>query len=394
MPTVSIVLPTHNRGSFLVAAIRSVLAQDFSDFELIVVDDGSMDDTAEQVRSVADPRVRYLYQENAGRSAARNRGIAAATAPYLAFLDDDDVYLPRKVGVQVRYLDENPRIDLVGGGVKVINAHGREIGSWPDVAYPISVELEDALYSCPLMPSTVMLRRSSLGRLSEWFSPRFEPVEDKELFLRSLASGWQMVICPEPLSLYRVHGGNSQGDAVHSASQNLRCLEHVLSLPGLPSTLSARPSRLYGHYYLVGALHAFSVGQLDFARASLEQATALDADLLQGDPPRLVELIAGFAHTFHVSDPLQYIDLVVDQLPSSLVRLRRLRKATRSAYFWKRVFDARSGGRKPRPSDWVRGVLNDPRWLRNRGIWSIFVYDILPQLCPQSSPWMARRVVP
>ncbi|MDQ3078182.1 MAG: glycosyltransferase family 2 protein [Pseudomonadota bacterium] len=114
MPAVAVIMPVHNRAAEVRRAIDSVLAQDFADFELIVVDDGSTDATCEAVTAVGDPRVKLIrLGSNQGSNPARNRGIEAASAPLLAFLDSDDVYLPCKLGVVVGMFGERPGMDVL-----------------------------------------------------------------------------------------------------------------------------------------------------------------------------------------------------------------------------------------------------------------------------------------
>ena len=109
MPKVSVVIPTHNRAGFLQAAIQSVLNQTFQDFEIIVVDDASEDQTTEIVRSFSDPRIRYMrHESNKGQGASRNDGIRQASGEYIALLDDDDEWLPEKLAKQVALLDSSP----------------------------------------------------------------------------------------------------------------------------------------------------------------------------------------------------------------------------------------------------------------------------------------------
>ena len=113
-PAIAVVMPAYNRAPVVGEAIRSVLGQDFTDFELIVVDDGSTDETAETVARFDDPRVRLIrLPANAGGNAARNRGIEASTASLIAFLDSDDAYLPNKLSVSVRTFAELPSIDIL-----------------------------------------------------------------------------------------------------------------------------------------------------------------------------------------------------------------------------------------------------------------------------------------
>ena len=113
-PAISVVMPVFNRVPVVGNAVRSVLAQTFADFELIVVDDGSTDAIAEMLAAFDDPRLKYLrLAENAGGNAARNRGIEAARAPLIAFLDSDDQYLPHKLDFTVRYFAKRPEVDVL-----------------------------------------------------------------------------------------------------------------------------------------------------------------------------------------------------------------------------------------------------------------------------------------
>ena len=113
-PAISVVLPVHNRETTIAEAVRSVLCQQFQDFELIVVDDGSTDRSAEVVGELDDPRLRVIrLSKNAGGNVARNRGIEAARAPLIAFLDSDDSYLPHKLGFTTHYFADHPDVDVL-----------------------------------------------------------------------------------------------------------------------------------------------------------------------------------------------------------------------------------------------------------------------------------------
>src|SRR5687768_12542943 len=113
MARVSVVIPAYNYGRFVGAAIESVLGQTFADFELVVVDDGSTDDTGDVVARYSDSRLRYIRKENAGLPAARNTGIRAGTADLVAFLDADDTWLPGKLAAQAPLFAADPGLVLV-----------------------------------------------------------------------------------------------------------------------------------------------------------------------------------------------------------------------------------------------------------------------------------------
>ena len=139
MPRVSVIIPTYNRALLLKESIYSVLGQTYDDVEILVVDDGSSDDTAEMVQRFDDRRMRYLYQENSGRSAARNHGMKVAEGDFFCLLDDDDYYLPHKLACQVAYLDINPDVDMVASGFQTVNRHGKVISTWSNL--PVGPEL-------------------------------------------------------------------------------------------------------------------------------------------------------------------------------------------------------------------------------------------------------------
>jgi len=112
-PLVSVIIPAYNSARYISRAISSAIAQTYKDIEILVVDDGSTDRTADIVRSFGDPRIKYFYQENRGQGAARNNGIRISKGEYVTFLDSDDFYLPEKIDKQVNFLETNPEHQAV-----------------------------------------------------------------------------------------------------------------------------------------------------------------------------------------------------------------------------------------------------------------------------------------
>ena len=126
-PLVSVVIPSYNRSSLLMQTLASVRGQTFRDFEVLVVDDGSTDDTATRVRELGaeDGRIHYLYQANQGPAAARNAGASYARGAFIAFLDSDDLWLPDKLQEQLAFLAGRPDIDVVYADYAVIGDVGK-----------------------------------------------------------------------------------------------------------------------------------------------------------------------------------------------------------------------------------------------------------------------------
>ncbi len=184
MPTVSVIIPTYNRRNLVREAIASVLAQSFSDFELIVVDDGSNDGTAEAVHEF--PGVRYVYQPNRGVSAARNLAVSLSQGELIAFLDSDDLWQPRKLEQQVAFFVEHAEAQIcqteelwLRNGVRV-NPHNKHRKTGGDI-FARSLEL------CLVSPSTVMLRRELFERTGG-FDEALPACEDYDLWLRIAAT--------------------------------------------------------------------------------------------------------------------------------------------------------------------------------------------------------------
>ncbi len=181
MPLVSVIIPTYNRDWIVAEAIDSVLAQDFSDYELIVVDDGSNDGTPKILAAYGD-RITVLRQPNRGVSAARNRGIAAAAGHLMAFLDSDDLWLPQKLSTQVNFFAEHPEAVIcqteerwIRNGVRV-NPKKRHLKF-------SGMIFERSLALCLVSPSAVMIKKSLFDTVG-LFDENLPACEDYDLWLR------------------------------------------------------------------------------------------------------------------------------------------------------------------------------------------------------------------
>lgn len=181
MPKVSVIIPTYNRGSLIKRAVDSVLSQTFKDFEIIIIDDGSKDDTKEVLAPYMN-QVRYVFQANGGISKARNHGIELATGEYIAFLDSDDYWAPVKLEMQVNVLDGNPKIGIVYGRMPIVNEHGDVLGMKPNgISGKNFQELLRVWGDLPT--SSVMTRRECFDRVGV-FDPNLPPMEDIDMWLR------------------------------------------------------------------------------------------------------------------------------------------------------------------------------------------------------------------
>jgi len=212
---VSVIIPTYNRAGYLGEAIQSVLDQAFGDFELIVVDDGSTDSTREVVSSFIDTRVRYIYQENGGVSSARNTGIKASEAEYIAFIDSDDIWLPGNLELKVKLLDSRPEVGLVCSDAYFFDNntgttlgrrwHDRTLHDWVNLEKIAKQPLKELLYKgCFIMPQATMIRRRVFATVG-YFDESLPTSEDWDLFVR-IFQRFPLEIIDIPLLKIRRHG--------------------------------------------------------------------------------------------------------------------------------------------------------------------------------------------
>ncbi len=213
MPKVSVVIPTCNRAHFLVDAINSVSNQTFKSVEIIVIDDGSVDRTKEILEKYGSS-IHYIFQDNKGRSVARNTGINAAKGEYIAFLDDDDIWLPEKLEKQVAFLDTHPEIGLVHAFIELMDEYGRPL---PEETKKQRKSYRMAIRSgynyqgmsrlCAMYTSTVLLRKECLNKVG-FFDPDMKAFEDWDFYLR-FALKYNIGTILESLVRFRIHKAHS-----------------------------------------------------------------------------------------------------------------------------------------------------------------------------------------
>lgn len=205
-PRVTIFIPVFNGEPFLAEAIRSILVQSFSDFELLIIDDGSTDGSQTIVESFFDDRIRFLRNDiNRGISFTRNRAIKEARGDYLAFLDADDIALPERLGTQVNYLDSNPQVVACGSQAMIIDDNGNETGE--SLRVPVDTNVIKCLlaFRNVFINSTMMIRLEVLKSTKGYYDGL---CEDYEIAVQ-LNRNHKLANIDEVLVKYRWHGNNT-----------------------------------------------------------------------------------------------------------------------------------------------------------------------------------------
>jgi len=269
-PAVSVVVPSFNGLPYLREAVASILGQTLEAIELVLVDDGSTDETAAYVATIADPRLRYLSQQNRGLAASRNVGIRAARGAYVAFLDHDDRYAPDKIARQAAVLDARPDVGVVYTGWRHIDG---------DI-------LPTLILGNVMHPSTMMVRRDPVLAAGAFDESR-TGLEDWDLWVRLATAGIRWACVDAALVDYRLHPGQmSKHGAKRRLDNRLAILDRTCAAPDLAANVRRLEADAYQNAFLMGAADYHRAGQADEARTAFRAAVARRPAILT-EPRRL-----------------------------------------------------------------------------------------------------------
>jgi GT2 family glycosyltransferase len=200
---VSVIIPTYNRPRWLAETIESVLGQTYLHIETIVVNDGSTDNTEQILKPYRD-RIVYIYKENGGPGSAVNAGIMAATGEYIARVDDDDLFLPEKVELQVEMFQQEPRLGLVATDHHIIDQEGEIIYTRAVPDFSRHGAFLSLLQQCIFSQPTVMVRKECHDKVGFY---RNTYAQDYDMWIR-IARHYPMGVIHRPLAMYRRHNSN------------------------------------------------------------------------------------------------------------------------------------------------------------------------------------------
>jgi glycosyltransferase involved in cell wall biosynthesis len=378
MPKVSVIIPAYNQACYLKEALQSVIEQSFEDFEAVVVDDGSTDNTSEIAHSFTDPRVRYIYQENRGLSGARNTGIRASEGVFIAYLDSDDMFLPEKLRLQVAEFEKNPQLGFVAGQAVPIDEEGRRIGQIYKRAIPD--EPAELLLGNPLHVGSVMVRRQCQERAG-FFDETLRSYEDWDMWLRLVRLDCKAGWIPEPVSLYRFHTSQMTRNSEQMTRATFSVLDKTFAAPGLTEDWFAMEDKAYSRAHLRATASFYHIGDYSNAQAHIQKAVELDSDLLAEGAEPLVRQFRAFADSPKNPDPVAYLERIYHHLPAGFDMLRDRGEEELSRIAIQAAFTAYQNGEymHTRDSIWY-ALKKQPSWILNRGVLSIFIRSQLPAL--------------
>ena len=255
MPKVSVIIPTYNREDYISETIQSVLEQTYKDFEIIVVDDGSSDNTKKNLEKF-EKRIKLIIQTNSERAIARNNGVKNSSGEYLAFVDSDDIWIKDKLEKQVKILDNDKKTILVYGQSQRIDKSSNQIKTAKRQKEGYSGNIfEKLLYRNFIVSATPVIRRGTFEK-TQGFETRYVPYEDWEFWLRLSLLG-KFYFINKPLAFYRIHPEQSVKSAKAEKIEEVTTLllEDSFKLTEIPEQIKMKSMGLanlrFCYWYLL-----------------------------------------------------------------------------------------------------------------------------------------------
>jgi len=256
-PKVSVIIPVYNGEQYIAQAIKSALSQTYNNVEVLVINDGSTDNTYTKIKPWL-PSVKYVYQENKGLAAARNTGIRNSTGELIGFLDHDDLWLPEKLEIQVNYLLKHKDISLVHSKTEMKYEGNIERIPDPPLSKAIDKCFKELFFRNQIAGATVLLKKSCLDQIG-LFDERMFFGEDYELWLR-MSRFFLIGYIDRVLYLYRQHSSNMSTNFERALLGEIKVIETILiKFPEIYQELgdSVVKNRLYGLYHRMANFYSY-----------------------------------------------------------------------------------------------------------------------------------------
>ncbi|WP_159783163.1 glycosyltransferase [Sodalinema gerasimenkoae] len=245
MVQISVILPVYNGVSTITDTINSVLGQTFQEFELIVIDDGSTDDTVSVIETIKDDRLRIHQFENAGQGESRNRGAALAQGEYLSFIDADDLWTPDKLESQWQALQTHPQAAVAYSWTDHIDENNQFFRAGPHLTFSGDVYKKLIISDFVGSGSNVLIRKAAFDEVGG-FAPHLTPAEDWDLWVR-LAARYEFVVVPQVHILYRTLTTSSSFNLAKMEASSVQVMERIFAQA--PPELQGLSQLCRGHRY-------------------------------------------------------------------------------------------------------------------------------------------------
>jgi glycosyltransferase involved in cell wall biosynthesis len=338
-PKVSVIIPAYNQAEFLREAIRSVLSQTYTNFEIVIVNDASPDHSTEVVREFTDPRVKYfLHKKNHGLAATRNTGIRNSTGEIIALLDGDDLFHPDKLQVHVDFLKVHPDISIT------YNSRF-EFYESPEIIHeiirpPFAVTLADIVLSYPFAPSEMVVRKEAFSKTGLFDESYTYFGEDGSMYSRLALAGFKFASVDRALSYRRRHTGREIKNLDFGVKEELRWLDNVFTDSRCPKDVKAMRDLAFAHFYMFYSPLAFAQDETPNGQNYIREAFRLRTSSPPEVGHELLEIFVNYSISDETRDHELLLRKIFNQLPEEANFLaEKLDWAISRAYLLKGVKD-------------------------------------------------------
>ncbi|WP_322791782.1 glycosyltransferase [Bellilinea sp.] len=386
---ISIIIPAYNQGHYLGDAIQSCLNQTYSNIEIIVVDDGSTDNTPEVVQSFHNLRIQYIYKQNGGLSSARNAGIRAAGGEFITFLDSDDAFLPEKLMLLMEKMNENPELGFVAGHALLIDQRGNVIPNKFETYLPSPIH--NLILGNPFHVGSVLIKKIWQEKIG-YFDESLRSYEDWDFWLRLAIAGCPMDVIPLAVSQYRFHTGQMTRNGEQMTKANLAVLEKTFSYPDLNEDWQRMKPLAYAHAHLRAAAHGYLSSDFQFAQEHLKKALVLDPTLVEDGYRRIKNIFSGWTDLPKTDDAISFLERIYKNLPDELNGLQKeyrhvIGMAALNQAF---IYYHHKNYPKARRSAW-KALFTFPSLYKNFGAFTVLVKSVLKSPVPIINPHLEDR---
>jgi glycosyltransferase involved in cell wall biosynthesis/uncharacterized Rossmann fold enzyme len=316
---VTVIIPSYNDAHFLGQAVQSVLDQTWTNFEIIVVDDGSQDNTAEVAKSFGDSRIRYVrHEQNKGLSAARNTGLRQAHGKYITFLDADDYFLPHKLMTQAVFLENYPQYGLVGGGSMRVDENGAIINGGSGRARPVFPQ--ELFVRSRFNAHTTLIRKEWIDRIG-YFDEELRAAEDWDFYCRLAWAGCLMYSTGDIVCAYRYRRDSMSMDVEAQTKNLLKVVEKTFR----GKNLSSLENQAKAYVHLRGVMYHFNANNAERGKYYLAQALKYNTNFYRKDFEEPLAILMGVADHLVIDSPVECFNLLFDNLPEEARGMKSLR---------------------------------------------------------------------
>jgi GT2 family glycosyltransferase len=404
MAKISVIMPAYNRASFIGETIESILGQTYQDWELIIVDDGSTDNTQEVVSRYPDPRIRCVRQANAGETAARNAGLSLAKGEYIACIDSDDLMLPHNLEVLLKTLEADPEAGCAYGWFYFMDAsgqplpyqHGQISGvvpqqidqPWPGKMPPLSGISDEGQILPQLLsgPEGTLAIGSFLSR-RKWvdaiqgFNPARKHQGHWDFFVRLARAGCAYACCRQAVMLFREHGSGAHRNYEKMVAARLDVLNTIYkdseADPQLRVMIAPVRQQAYRTTYITGAENAYAGGDMSAGAKFFNKAIEY-GPLKESETTRIVSSFVKWV----VEQPGIMIDAAIheafDAITPPLIARHASQHAKSITEFTLAFRAYKAGERRLVILHSAKAVACDLHHLRNKGLAKITLNSLLP----------------